>query len=267
MVTLPDGVWSPWVAGWVVVPRLPSAARSSRLPPGPPRRGTTTHPARHHLTLVGPRPGDRPRCRSAQGSPTSVARATGPPSDPSATTQFRASRRRRARPQPRQTRSRRRRTTVLAPKEDVVPLHLRRCDGRRGIRLPHHLGGATGPGKLPRETRPLPRRGGPREPGQGCGDGRAVGVGSDAKGRQSGAPKTHARQSRVTATQPRAPSPPPPRTRPRGPENRPRLYLGGPGLYLGGWQVRRTSPAGCGCARWRCAARSWGSRCPARPPA
>ena len=32
-------------SGWVVVPRLPSAARSSRLPPGPPRPGAASHPA------------------------------------------------------------------------------------------------------------------------------------------------------------------------------------------------------------------------------
>ncbi|MDF2808515.1 MAG: hypothetical protein K0S43_3461, partial [Cellulosimicrobium sp.] len=43
-------------------------------------------------------------------------------------------------------------------------------------------------------------------------DRRAVGVGSDAKGRQSGAPRTHGRQTRVTAPQPRAPRPPAPRT-------------------------------------------------------
>src|SRR5690606_8232884 len=51
---------SPWVAGWVVVPRLPSAARSSRLPPGPPRRGTTTHPARRRLALVSAHHGRLP---------------------------------------------------------------------------------------------------------------------------------------------------------------------------------------------------------------
>src|SRR5690606_34483352 len=81
----PTAVWSPGVAGWVVVPRLPSAARSSRLPRSRSgsscvRKLTPDDPSSRpdHDAAPPPTPpyvvspwsvlttGDRPRCRFSQ---------------------------------------------------------------------------------------------------------------------------------------------------------------------------------------------------------